>query len=585
MPDETPAYDPESLGDESTLHDLRVLVIGRDAGSDGEADALGRDDDFRVEYTRTPAEALDHLREESRVDCVVAPRSTLPEAIGEFVSDVRAASPETPVVLADWDGDEYLTQRVHRRVAERRALSHRDGFRQAVEHAGHVIMITARDGTIEYVNPAFEETTGYESAEVVGRRPSVLKSGIHDDEFYADLWGTILDGDVWEGQILNERKSGELYPVEQTIAPIERKSGRVERFVAVNRDVSRELKRKAQLEHSRKKYRSLIDLAPDPIVVTDAETGEIVEVNRATIELTGRSESDLVGADHTELHPPDEREPYRRLFADHVEADKLARREFPDGSSIEVVDADGGTTPVEVTGRTIRIDGQTLFQRIFRDVSHREAHEAELRRQNERLESFAHTVAHDLRNPLNVAQGQLELARETGEAKFFENAEQATNRMERLIEEVLELAKQGRTVLETEFVALGDLSDDAWELVDAPEATLEVEANPRLLADEGRLCELLENLFANATEHAGPDATVRVGALPDGFYVEDDGPGIPADRRDRVFESGHTTSDRGTGFGLAIVDQIVTAHGWEVSVTEGTEGGARFEVSEVERPD
>ncbi|WP_162224628.1 PAS domain S-box protein [Halorussus amylolyticus] len=459
------------------------------------------------------------------------------------------------------------------------------GFREAVEHAGHAIMLTGRDGTIEYVNPAFEEITGYDEEEAVGKRPSLLKSGVHDAEFYVDLWQTILDGEVWEGQLQNRHKSGEVYPIEQTIAPIEDEAGNVVRFVAINRDISERVERERQLERSQKKYRSLIDAAPDAIVVADAETGEIVEVNRAAAELTGRSQSELVGSCQSILHPDDEYERYRQLFADHVESESAVIRELPDGTEIEVVNADGETTPVEINAQLIEVDGKQLFQGIFRDIYQRKVHERELRRQNRTLESFAHTVAHDLRNPLNVVQGKIELARNTGEGKFLEDAEQAANRMERLVEEVLELAKQGRTVLESEPVSLETCAETAWEVVDAPGGVLLVESDIQLMADETRLYELFENLLSNAVEHGGTGVSIRVGALDDGFYVADDGPGIPTDRRDRIFESGYTTSADGTGFGLAIVKQIIDAHDWEVAVTESTTGGARFEVTGVELRD
>ena len=98
-----------------------------------------------------------------------------------------------------------------------------------------------------------------------------------------------------------------------------------------------------------------------------------------------------------------------------------------------------------------------------------------------------------------------------------------------------------------------------------------------------RLEQLLENLFRNAVDHAGEDVTVTVGDLDDEFYVADDGPGISDDERDRVFEDGYSTVEEGAGLGLAIVAGIAEAHGWSVTVTESEDGGARFEVTGVER--
>jgi signal transduction histidine kinase len=104
------------------------------------------------------------------------------------------------------------------------------------------------------------------------------------------------------------------------------------------------------------------------------------------------------------------------------------------------------------------------------------------------------------------------------------------------------------------------------------------------MADGDRLQQLFENLFRNAIEHCPERVRVGVGTLTDrdGFYVQDDGPGIPADERSAVFESGYTTNEHGTGFGLAIVDDVVAAHGWEIQVTESSAGGARFEITDVE---
>jgi signal transduction histidine kinase len=103
-----------------------------------------------------------------------------------------------------------------------------------------------------------------------------------------------------------------------------------------------------------------------------------------------------------------------------------------------------------------------------------------------------------------------------------------------------------------------------------------------ILADHGRLRQLLENLFRNAVDHGGEDVAITVGELEQGFYVADDGPGISPDNRDNVFESGYSTSEDGNGLGLQIVKQIVDGHDWDITVTESKEGGARFEITSVE---
>ena len=259
-----------------------------------------------------------------------------------------------------------------------------------------------------------------------------------------------------------------------------------------------------------------------------------------------------------------------------------------------------------------------MAQWISYELEHQRANE-HLARNNERLEEFASIVSHDLRNPLNVLQGTLDIAEETGDPEQFEACRRAADRMEGLIEDVLTLARQGETVADPLPVNLAGLVEECWTGVETDGASLRLETDRVVVADRGRLKQVFENLFRNSVEHGstaprsqaredsvehgstdsrtqsddsvehgstgGSDAagvTVTVGDLDDGFYVEDDGPGIPEDERERVFDSGYSTAENGTGFGLAIVGRIVEAHGWAVEVAEGDDGGARFELRSVE---
>ncbi|MFC6794983.1 GAF domain-containing protein [Halobaculum halobium] len=209
----------------------------------------------------------------------------------------------------------------------------------------------------------------------------------------------------------------------------------------------------------------------------------------------------------------------------------------------------------------------------------------ELRRQNERLEEFVSVVSHDLRNPLNVATGRMDLARDDCESEHFDAVERAHSRMEALIEDLLALAREGEAATDLTPVDLTSTVRECWTNVETGDASLVVDADRAILADERRIRQLFENLVRNAVEHGGDGVTVTVGGLDDGFFLEDDGVGIPADRRESVFEAGYSTSEEGTGFGLRIVKQVVTAHGWEIRACDGRDGGARFEVTGVTAAD
>jgi len=264
-------------------------------------------------------------------------------------------------------------------------------------------------------------------------------------------------------------------------------------------------------------------------------------------------------------------------------ADALAA----DASTV-ALDRPDGVEYYYVSERDFAVDQPQLGRLVvLEDITDREQYRRELERQNDRLESFASMVSHDLRNPLSVALARLELARADRDDEHLETAAEALDRMETLIDDVLALARQGQPIDEPTTVDLSTIAESAWTMVDAPDADLEIEATCLLVADADRLQQLFENLFRNAVEHgqADPDTpvTIRVGPLSEaGFYVEDDGQGIPEDERTEVFERGYSTATHGTGFGLAIVSEIVAAHDWSISVTESRAGGARFEIRDVD---
>jgi len=239
---------------------------------------------------------------------------------------------------------------------------------------------------------------------------------------------------------------------------------------------------------------------------------------------------------------------------------------FCDTESRDRAFADWEVTLVDLIGRWI---SYTLERRKVED---------RLQHQNDRLEQFASLVSHDLRNPLNVAAGHLEIAKEQYDDEVHEEIEHSLERMRTIISDILMMARQGDPVDEYDRIELPAVGESAWSTVDTKAATLETEEGV-VYGDETRLKRLLENLYRNAIEHGGTDVTISVGPLEgqEGFCVEDDGSGIPEEKHEQVLEFGYTTETEGTGFGLTIVQQIAEAHGWSFTVTSSDDGGARFE--------
>ena len=210
------------------------------------------------------------------------------------------------------------------------------------------------------------------------------------------------------------------------------------------------------------------------------------------------------------------------------------------------------------------------------------------RRERDRLDEFAGVISHDLRNPLNVAWARVRRARKEFDSEDLAAIEAAIERMDRIVVDVLWLARAGRDIGTTEAVDLEAAADSAWSMVaeGAEGGRLRYvgdRSRPDALeTDPDRFGQLMENLFSNAIRHGGRDVTVTVGTTADGFYVEDDGPGIPEEDREHVFEAGFTTDEEGNGLGLRIVKQVVDAHGWTVRVSDGGSRGARFEITGVQ---
>ena len=327
-------------------------------------------------------------------------------------------------------------------------------------------------------------------------------------------------------------------------------------------------------------YREVFDGIDDGIVLVDPETGRIVDANGSFVELVGPDRESLLGRTLVSVTNNES-----RAAVDYAVA-MVERAAVGEPQSLEWTDrnADGEAVELDLDFSPVTVGGSRLVLGVVRDVTAERQRERALLRRKERLEEFASVVSHDLRGPLNVVEGELHRYRETGAVEHLDAVEAASCHLDRVVTDLLGLARDGQTVGEKESTSLVEAARRAWTLVDGRDSTLVVTGDATLRADSGRLTRALENLFRNSVEHGSPDGReVRVGPLRDGegFFVADDGPGIPPEERERVFAPGFTTAKDGTGLGLSIVRRIFDAHGWSVEATESERGGARFEVRGV----
>jgi PAS domain S-box-containing protein len=384
-------------------------------------------------------------------------------------------------------------------------------------------------------------------------------------------------------------------------------------------DITDRIERTEELE----RYETILESLDDAVYAMSS-SGAIEYVNDKYVSMKGVDREELIGTDLYEWAGEEvaerAKEIRRQMEAGEIEVGRL---------EYEFQSADGETTPAEIRFVEMSGDGEASGGAgVIRDISEQKSYERRLERQNERLEEFASVVSHDLRNPLSVASGRLELAMEECDSDHLDAVADAHDRMADLIDNLLVLAREGDDVQEIEPVDLASLVENCWANVETGGATIEVSVDRPIRADSGRLQQIVENLIRNAVEHgstgsrsgphgnsvehgstgsrtesddtvehsatnsrsenhgdsvehAGDDVSITVGSLDDGFYVEDDGPGIPPEDRDNVFEAGYSTDPEGTGFGLSIVKQVAEAHGWTVRLTDAAGGGARFEFTGV----
>jgi PAS domain S-box-containing protein len=369
------------------------------------------------------------------------------------------------------------------------------------------------------------------------------------------------------------------------------------------------------------RYQSLTEKAAGLIHVVEPD-GTVDYVSPSVERVLGYAPGEVEGTNALDsVHPEDRADVVEKLGA--IAADEATEFE----AEFRARTADGEYRVLEARGRDL-LDDPAVGGIVVnsRDVTRRERRERALRRQNEQLEEFAGVISHDLRNPLAVARGYVGVLEEEYDVDRLGKVVDAHERMDELLDDLLTLAREGRTVDDVAPVDLESAARMAWATVETSDATIEVRTERAVLADESRLRQLLENLFHNSVEHGGDGVTVTVGdldggggphasdaargdrseggavhdsggsrsepgetaaakdeeplaagrsdggAAPVGFYVADDGSGIAASDRAEVFEAGVSSDEDGPGFGLTIVRRIAEAHGWSVRLTNGGPG-------------
>jgi len=586
---------------------ITVLHVDDDPDlSELTATFLERESDrMRVETAADAADALDRLAD-GEFDCVVSDYDMPGQNGIELLETVRERFQALPFILYTGKGSEeiaseaisagvteylqkesgtghytVLANRISNAVAKHRS-------RTALEVSQKRLSLFIEQsplGVLEYdsefeivgLNETGEEILGYDESELVGQSWKTLVSEDsygHVDEItdkLAEASGGFHSVDE------NVREDGERIVCEWHNRVITDDSDDVVAVFSLFQDITERVERERELARAKQRFEKVFEYANDAIFIVDPAAGEFVDCNPAAAELLGASkQAVLEDIEPRETHPADVLSELDGFFEDVI----TEGRGYTDRVPISTVD--GAVRTVEMSAVYLELDDRPCIVNHVRDTTEQRARKREVEEQNHRLTEFTSGVGHDLRNPLQIAQGRVKLVNEDLDNRHLNVAETALERAEQLIDKLMTLSQSGERIERTTPVDLADAAEASWETVPTERATLTVEAAGVVAADESRLRQLFENLFGNAVVHGGEAVAITVGTTERGFYVADDGPGIPADERERVFEPGYSTVTDGTGFGLRIVARIAQSHGWGVAVSESDDGGARFDVTGVE---
>ena len=458
----------------------------------------------------------------------------------------------------------------------------------AVEQAADLVFITGPEGRIRYVNPAFEAHTGYSLQEALGATPSILRPETAPSSDYDQVWQTLLEGQIYRGVLVNQKKGGELFFEEKTITPIRDSQGRTTHFVSVGRDITERMEAEAVRARLQKavakaagEWRTTFDSVETPLVLVDAH-GLVKRVNRAARELLALDYEAIVGRPI----PGDRGEPWETMT-------KAVEAMGPGPASV-TLSSDGGRRTWDVVASPVPgPEGEGSRIVMARDISKMVELQKSLRRSElmSAMGTLVAGVAHEVRNPLFGISAALD-AFESDFSDRDEYREYAmllraeVGRLNDLMQSLLEYGHPSSTVLVD-----GQVGDVIRRAIRActPIATRSrvtvVDAAgelPAVRMDAGRLVQVFQNLIENAIQHAPPGSEVRVsaersregGADSVVCVTSDSGPGFRPEDLSSVFEPFFTRRRGGTGLGLSIVQKIVEEHGGSIFVANRREGGA-----------
>ncbi|MDO8727519.1 MAG: PAS domain S-box protein [Candidatus Methanoperedens sp.] len=467
-------------------------------------------------------------------------------------------------------------------------------FKLGIERSNEAIFITDIDGTIIYINPAFENLYGFNREETLGKTPRIIKSGLLPSESYKPFWDTLLSKKVVSGELINKTKDGRLLNIEGSANPIMNDKGNIIGFLAIQRDITEHKRIVEIVKESEERFRSITQSATDAIITADSK-GDIIFWNNGAQKLFGYRDEEVRGKNLTFLMP----EKYRDAHQEGME--RLLATGVPHviGKTVELsgLRKDGSEVVIELSLSSWKTGDKVFYSGILRDITERKYAE-KVRFENERLAAadqakseFLANMSHELRTPLNSSIGFSELLKQGSDGElsekqkhFVDNILASNQFLLTLINDILDLSKieAGKIELVSDKMSVPVTIKETLSLIKEKamkhNVLLKTKFDPELEfmeADKQRFKQILFNLLNNAVKFSKEEGgTVTITTKKEGdmakVSVSDTGIGIKEENIGRLFqkfeqlESGISQKYGGTGLGLAITKQLVELHGGKI---------------------
>ena len=506
-----------------------------------------------------------------------------------------------PIRLAD-EGLLIIEDITKRKRAEEELLK----IGTAIEQTADCVVITDRDGIIQYVNRAFTKITGYPREEALGKTPRILKSGLHPPEFYKSFWNTILSGNVFTETFINKRKDGELIYELKTITPIKNQQGNITHFVSTAKEITEQRRAEEALLESEKRYRYMFAKSPQPMWIYDVETLKYLEVNEAAINHYGFSREEFLSMTLKDIRPPEDIPALMRDI-------ELTGKEYNPAGEWRHIKKNGEIIFVEIVSHFVTHNGRPARHVLIKDITERKRAEEQLVRakvqaeQSDKLKSeFLAQMSHEIRTPINVMAGNVDYLKylfgekmDSDVSECFDGIDLASKRIVRTIDLILNVAELKTSGYKPHFKQV-DLNFEVLNRLyhehqlSAKQKGLELIYKCELketktLADEYSVTQIFANLIDNAIKYTKKGKVeIRLGKdnkEQTMVEIKDSGIGMSKEFLSKMFEPfiqedhGFSRNYDGTGLGLALTKKYCEINNAGIEVESEKNAGSTFRVT------